>query len=109
MEFVERLTTEEVKLLCSASVVRVLRNPTTGKAFFTCGSRGGKVSSKGVPEHPLFSICHDTKQVSPTQEEICHIGKSLVVDGQRVDDPLAGGYFLMLHEEVESPNLVTTF
>ena len=109
MEFVEKLTTEELKDLCSSKEVRVLRNPQTGKMFFTCGNRGGKISEKGVPQHPVFSICHDAKTESPTQEERAHLGKTIMVDGHRQDDPAAGGFFILLHEEAESPNLVTTF
>ena len=109
MEFVEKLTTEELKDLCSDRVVKVLRSPISGKSFFTCGSRGGKISEKGVPQNPTFSICHDDKQSSPSESEMSHLGKSILVEGKRMDDPEAHGYFIMLHEEAESPNLVTTF
>ena len=109
MEFIERLTPEELKELCRDHTIKVLRNPVTSKIFFTCGSRGGKVSSKGVPNTPTFSICHDTKTSEPSESEMAHIGKTILVDGTRQDDPAAGGYFLLLHEEQESPNLVTTF
>ena len=109
MEFCGKLTTEELKSLCGDKVVKVLRSPISGKSFFTCGSRGGKVSEKGVPQHPTLSICHNETQDSPTQEELSHIGKTVTIEGHKVDDPEAHGYFLLLHEEAESPNLVTTF
>ena len=53
--FNETLTVEQFKSKENVSVIRVKKNPKTGKLFFTYGSKTGAVAVKGIPTHPMIS------------------------------------------------------
>ena len=54
--FNETLTVEQFKDQMKVSRIEVKRNPKTGCLFFTYGAKTGAVSSKGIPQHPMFSF-----------------------------------------------------
>lgn len=53
--FNETLTVEQFKSKENVSVIRVKKNPKTGKLFFTYGAKTGAVAVKGIPTHPMIS------------------------------------------------------
>ena len=53
--FNETLTVEQFKSKVNVSVIKVKKNPKTGKLFFTYGSKTGAVAVKGIPTHPMIS------------------------------------------------------
>lgn len=54
--FNDTLTVEQFKDKFKVSRVDVMKNPKTGKLFFTFGAKKGAVASKGIPQHPMFSF-----------------------------------------------------
>lgn len=54
--FKETLTVEQFKAKMNVSRIDVKKNPKTGLIFFTYGAQTGAVSSKGIPQHPMFSF-----------------------------------------------------
>ena len=100
LNFIKTFTPEQFKSVFSTGKINVYCNPKTSKLFFAYGSKGGKVSAAGLPKNaPVFSICHESKTTMPTPEELKYLGDSIEVDGVKVSDPRAGGYFFLLHEE----------
>ena len=53
--FNETLTVEQFKSKENVSVIKVKKNPKTGKLFFTYGAKTGAVAVKGIPTHPMIS------------------------------------------------------
>ena len=53
--FNETLTVEQFKSKVNINVIKVKKNPKTGKLFFTYGSKTGAVAVKGIPTHPMIS------------------------------------------------------
>lgn len=53
--FNETYTVEQFKAQENVKVIRVKKNPKTGKLFFTYGSKTGAVAVKGIPNHPMIS------------------------------------------------------
>lgn len=67
--FKDTRTVEQFKSEHNAERVDVRKNPKTGNLFFTCGSLIGAVASKGIPEHPMFSLVQgDPTPQNPTGE-----------------------------------------
>ena len=56
LEFKKTLTTEQFKREMAVSRIDVKKNPKTDKIFFTYGAEVGAVATKGIPEHPMFSL-----------------------------------------------------
>lgn len=54
--FNDTLTVEQFKDRMKVSRIDVKQNPKTGKLFFTFGAKTGAVASKGIPQHPMFSL-----------------------------------------------------
>ena len=100
LNFIETLTVEQFKERSKESTIQVRSNPKTNKLFMTYGSRGGKVSLKGIPSNPMISLCHDSLTRVPTEEEATYIGVSILTEsGERIAHPKANGFFHLLHEE----------
>lgn len=99
LNFIETYTVEQFKDESKVSRVDVLRNDATNKLFFSYGKKTGAVASKGIPEHPMFSLVHPSLTREPNEEEMKHIGCSVLLGDKRVPDPRANGYFFLLHEE----------
>lgn len=99
LNFIETLTPEQFKAQTSSAKIEVKQNPHTGKLFFVAGNTGGKVSLKGVPERPVISLVHETLDRLPNSEEKQYIGRTVTVNGEKVSDPRANGFFFMLHNE----------
>ena len=100
INFIERLTMEQFKDQNNVSTIEVRSNPKTKKLFMTFGSKGGKVSNKGIPKNPMISLCHEDLTRVPNEIEAAYIGRSITNDkGERVSHPLANGYFYLLHDE----------
>ena len=97
--FNETLTVEQFKDQMKVSRIEVKQNPKTGCLFFTYGAKTGAVSSKGIPQHPMFSLVHPELDREPTDEERSYIGRTVMLNGKRVAHPKANGYFYLLHEE----------
>ena len=55
LTFNESLTVEQFKEQMNVPIIKVKRNPKTGKLFFTYGSKTGAVAVKGIPTHPMLS------------------------------------------------------
>lgn len=99
LKFIETLTVEQFKDESKVSRVDVKKNNRTSKLFFTYGVKTGAVSSKGIPQHPMFSLVNPELDREPTEEERRYIGMTVELNGQRVAHPKANGYFYLLHEE----------
>ena len=56
LEFKETLTVEQFKAAMNVSRIDVKQNPKSNTIFFTYGAKTGAVSSKGIPQHPMFSF-----------------------------------------------------
>ena len=56
LEFKETLTVEQFKAKMNVSRIDVKQNPKSNTIFFTYGAKTGAVSSKGIPQHPMFSF-----------------------------------------------------
>ena len=44
--------------IAKSSKLEVMKNPLTGKLFFSCGSITGAVSSKGIPSKDKVQVAH---------------------------------------------------
>lgn len=99
LHFFNTRTVEQLKAEEHISRIDVKNNLNTNKLFFTYGAKTGAVAVKGIPQHPMFSIVHPDLDREPTPEEAHYIGRSVELDGKRVADPRANGYFMLLHEE----------
>lgn len=55
LTFNETLTINQFKTKENVSKIDIRKNPSTGKLFFTYGSKVGAVSNKGIPQHPMIS------------------------------------------------------
>ena len=55
LTFMDTLTVEQFKAAMNVSRIDVKQNPKTNTLFFTYGAKTGAVSTKGIPEHPMFS------------------------------------------------------
>lgn len=99
LHFFNTRTVEQLKAEEHISRIDVKNNSNTNKLFFTYGAKTGAVAVKGIPQHPMFSIVHPDLDREPTPEEAYYIGRSVELNGKRVADPRANGYFMLLHEE----------
>ena len=99
LEFKETLTVEQFKAKMNVSRIDVKQNPKSNTIFFTYGAKTGAVSSKGIPQHPMFSLVHPELNRDPTDEERKYIGRTIMVNDKRVAHPKANGFFYLLHEE----------
>ena len=59
MKFGTKHTISAFKQANNASKLDIVKNPHTGKVFFTCGSASGKVSNKGYQPNPVITECTD--------------------------------------------------
>lgn len=59
MKFGQKFTVAQFKANNNATKIDVIKNPHTGKTFFTCGSASGKVSTKGYTPNPVITECTD--------------------------------------------------
>lgn len=112
LNFLRTYTVENFKATFATGPISIKQNSKTNKYFFSFGDRGGKISTKGYKKSPMVSLCHETKEELPSTQELAFIGRSIRVknaDGTftHAEDPRAGGYFFLLHNEGES-NVVTT-
>lgn len=109
LNFIDTLTVEQFKAEMAVSRIVVKENPNSGKLFCIYGARTGAVSSKGLPQKPMLSLVHPTLTRMPNEEEKQHIGKTVTINDRRVADPLANGFFWMLHEESEGAPVKATY
>lgn len=99
LHFFNTRTVEQLKAEEHISRIDVKRNSNTNKLFFSYGAKTGAVAVNGIPQHPMFSIVHPDLDREPTPEEASYIGRSVELNGRRIADPRANGYFMLLHEE----------
>ena len=59
MIFGQKYSVAQFKANNNASKLDIIKNPHTGKTFFTCGSASGKVSNKGYQPNPVITECTD--------------------------------------------------
>lgn len=109
LNFIDTLTVEQFKAEMAVSRIDVKQNPNSGKLFCTYGAKTGAVASKGIPKKPMLSLVHPTLTRMPNEEEKQHIGKTVSINDRRVADPLANGFFWMLHEEGEGAPILESF
>ena len=57
LQFIEHMSVEDFKASNEASKLEVMRNPLTGKLFFSCGKTTGAVSTKGIPDKGKAQMC----------------------------------------------------
>lgn len=99
LHFIETRTVEQFKADAKVAEVEVKQNTATSKLFFSYGANTGAVATKGIPQHPMFSLVHPELDREPTDEERSYIGRTVMLNGKRVNHPKANGYFYLLHEE----------
>jgi hypothetical protein len=58
--FTKKYTIEQFKSISKCSKIDIIKNPHTGKIFFSAGDFNGKVSKKGYA-NPVISLCTDDK------------------------------------------------
>lgn len=82
LEFGESMSVEAFKTLQGSKQLKIMTNPTTGKAFFSCGGVTGAVSQRAsleeIAENPIISNVHSPE----TNEDffLLHVDGGLEAD-----------------------------
>lgn len=64
LKYLETYTPEEFKEMNGGRRIKLHRNATTGKFFFTCGSKQGALPLYGIPENPMVSLVQNEEEGS---------------------------------------------
>ena len=82
LEFGESMSVEAFKTLQGSKQLKIMTNPATGKAFFSCGGVTGAVSQRAsleeIAENPIISNVHSPE----TNEDffLLHVDGGLEAD-----------------------------